>query len=168
MRGRKRKQNAKRYPDGRTDNRESVEEIRSVVVAQRLKHNVLKSVSNPFSGFPLDELYLLSKIPVSEYEAGAKLADLTWKRSQAEGFPLPFPKIQAYNQRFGRSLVEEDVDSVIRVREAYSVALKVLNNMGEEVKREVFRVVILEENPRVLDHLRQGLGALAKIFKLGG
>jgi hypothetical protein len=118
--GRKRKFNAKRHPNGKTN---TYTDPAKLGKARRVVEQLWRDASNPMFGFPLGILFATEFLTEAEFNAGMEWASLHWRHAQVIGLMLPKCKAINWNGPRGKALSEppsmSEVKSV-RVKKARS------------------------------------------------
>lgn len=157
-RGRKRKQNVDRQPNGRAnvwENPKAATELRRM--ASKLRHDV----THPWYGYPLGKLALSGYITAEEFEAGTRWAELTWRWGQIMGIAMPMCRAINWEGSHGKSLADPpQPEEIERVKTRKVMADMAISRAGFGVERECIKVIIEDCEPDRRELVRAGLRAL--------
>jgi hypothetical protein len=174
--GRKRKMGVARDAAGRSRNESRPDEIRAVVLAQRVREVGAAHAADPLAGSSLGRLLLRGDITQAWHDAGDRWAALVRRHAVLMGYSITRSAPSFVMVGNGLSCrPEPDEDVITRTRRDYSDCYRALMNAGLEIREGTSVALIcyavcvddravesLSEHD--INNLRAGLGALAKVL----
>lgn len=156
-----------RNKDGRCK-RETVDEIRSVAVAQRAKVVPIDQATSEKASTPLGVLYLNGKLTLAEYQAGVTMTSVFAAWRWANCAPSPFPASMGGRSSGVLNLIEEDVDIKRRKKalDVYNDAKAVILDCGTPAYLGLVELCGHERPVMSIDPVKRGLKALVAHFGL--
>lgn len=113
-RGRKRRQNVEREPNGRVSRKEQAKQVKETVVEARMRQYDLKEDAAvlDLAGYSLGRLALRREVSETELEAGNRFALDAARYFRLAGIPFPSPRSASIGGAGGRSVYEPDRETV--------------------------------------------------------
>lgn len=166
--------------------RESVAEIKGVVMAQRLRLMSRDVAGDPMAGHCLGRLRLASvawhadpiSISEAQYGAGERYAALAVRHAVIQGYQTGSPRAATFDLVGGglSCKQEPDEETILQVRRQWSDAYRTLMDAGTALHRGTFvairtydicldRLAFEALDDRVVGDLRIGLNSLCKLWR---